>query len=409
MSLTGDLDWDLEVLGAISSTFLGTLATLVSVYWGLEGAAGFGADLTEEALILRIGSDFLGATGWGLASTGFSCFTCGLAVVALTSGFLNSSLMTGFSGTVLDLVVTAAVFEGETDFFFVSDVFVWDFEGDSDFTAAWRLGNDSLGSTLTSALAFGAFLTGLASFLPVDCFLDELAFCALFAGEASALIGVGLTGVFAGFASDCLRGVGLTSDFAGVAFGSAFTAEAFAGVGLAGVGFTGEGSLLAGVYLASDFTADLGLDSDLTADLGFDSDFTADLGFDSDLTAELGLTSALTADLGFAIDSYSDFLAEGFLGDGVEEFFGVGERPRSSTLTSGSSFITASSSICETNPQALIFFGEDLTDLTTTSSLAPDSSSIGDRISFLADCFALCFFADAATLSFLAAEALPES
>ena len=244
-------------------------------------------------------------------------------------------------------------------------------------TAACLLGKDSLGSALISVLV--AFLAGLGSFLPVDYFLVEPpAFGALFEGETSALTGVGFTGVLTGvgFTSDYFFGVGFTSDLAGVGFGSTFKAEAFAGVGLAGVCLTGEVSLLAGVYLVSDLTADFGFDSDLTADLGLDSDLTADLGFDSDLTAELGLASALTADFGFE-ESYSDFLAEGFLGDGVEETFGVGERPRSSALTSTSCFITtSSSSIFETKPQALIFFGEDLTDLITTSSLAADSSSI---------------------------------
>jgi hypothetical protein len=38
-----------------------------------------------------------------------------------------------------------------------------------------------------------------------------------------------------------------------------------------------------------------------------------------------------------------------------------------------------------------------------------DSSSIEGRMSFLADCFALYFLAEATPLSFLAAEAFPES
>ena len=219
-----------------------------------------------------------------------------------------------------------------------------------------------------------------------------------------------MIGVLAGIdlTSD-FEGVGFTSDLAGVGLGSAFTAEAFKGVGFTEVGLTGEVSFFAGVCFVSDLTADICFDSDLTADFGLDSDFTADLGFDSDLTAELGFASALIADFGFVDDTYSDFLAEGFLGEGVDEILGVGERPRSSALTSGSCFISTSSSVFYTKPQALIFFGEDFTDFTTTSSFTADSSSIEGRISFLADCFALYFLAEATPLSFLAAEALPES
>jgi hypothetical protein len=249
--------------------------------------------------------------------------------------------MIGLTDSALDLA--AIVFVGETDFFLPSDVLGWDFAGDCDLIEAYLLGKTSLGSALTSAL--GALLAGLGSFLPVDCFLAELTSGTVLIGETSALIGVCLIVVLAGvgLTSD-FYGVGLTSDFAGVGFGSALTSEAFAGVCFTGVGLTGEVSLLAGVYLVSDFTADLGFDSDLTADLSLDSDFTADLGFDSDLTAELGFISAFTADFGFATETYSDFLAEGFLGDGVEETFGVGERPRSSALISGSCFISTSSS-----------------------------------------------------------------
>ena len=207
-----------------------------------------------------------------------------------------------------------------------------------------------------------------------------------------------------------LAGIDFTSDLAGVGLGSAFTAEAFKGVGFTEVGLTGEVSFFAGVYFVSDLTADICFDSDLTADFGLASDFTADLGFDSDLTAELGFTSVLIADFGFLDNTYSDFLAEGFLGEGVDETLGVGERPRSSALTSGSCFITtSSSSVFYTKPQALIFFGEDFTDFTTTSSFTADSSSIEGRMSFLADCFALYFLAEATPLSFLAAEAFPES
>ena len=75
-SFTGDLDIDLDVLGATSSAFLATGATLVSVFLGYEGAADLVAGLTAGALILRTGSGFLAATGKGLASSsGFSCFT----------------------------------------------------------------------------------------------------------------------------------------------------------------------------------------------------------------------------------------------------------------------------------------------------------------------------------------------
>ena len=313
--------------------------------------------------------------------------------------------MTGLTGAALGLA--EIVFTGETDFFLLSDLLGCDLTGDSDLIAADLLGRTSLASTLTSAL--GAFFAGLVSFFPVDGFRAELAGCTLFTGETSALIGVGLTGVLAGtgLTSD-LEGVGFTSDLAGVGLGSAFTAVAFAGVGFTGVCLTGEVSFLAGVCFVSDLTADLGFDSDLTADLGLASDFTADLGFDSDFTAELGFASALTADFGFADEGYSDFLAEGFLGDGVDEILGVGERPRSSALISGSCFMTTSSSVFCTKPHALIFFGEDLTDFMTTSSFTADSSSIEGRMSFLADCFALNLIADAAPLSFLAAEALPE-
>ena len=91
----------------------------------------------------------------------------------------------------------------------------------------------------------------------------------------------------------------------------------------------------------------------------------------------------------------------------------MGERP----LTS-SSCISMSSSIAWTKPQALTFFGdvasflgEDFADLTTTASasLTADSSSIYSKVSFFADYLALGFLAEAAPLSFLAAEALPES
>lgn len=148
-------------------------------------------------------------------------------------------------------------------------------------------------------------------------------------------------GLGSDFTAEAFKGVGLTSDLAGVGLESAFTAEAFAGVGFTEVGLTGEVSFFTGDYFVSDLTADLCFDSDLTTDFGLASDFTADLGFDSDLTAELGFASALIADLGFVDDFYSDFLAEGFLGEGVEEILRVGERPRSSV----SSFITTSSSV----------------------------------------------------------------
>jgi len=95
-SFTGDFDIDLEDLGAASSTFFTTGADLVSYFWVLEGTAALGAALTAGALILRTGSGFLAATGYGLATSfGFSSFNCGFAGVTLTSGFLNSSLMTG--------------------------------------------------------------------------------------------------------------------------------------------------------------------------------------------------------------------------------------------------------------------------------------------------------------------------
>ncbi len=141
----------------------------------------------------------------------------------MTAGFLNSSLIAGLTGAALGLAI---VFTGEVDFLELSDRFGYNLAGDSDLTAAALLGRTSLASTLTSALA--VFLAGLTSFFPVEGFRAEPAGFAFFTGDTSALIGVGLMGVFAGtyLASD-FEGVGFTSDLAGVALGSAFTAEAF--------------------------------------------------------------------------------------------------------------------------------------------------------------------------------------
>lgn len=250
---------------------------------------------------------------------------------------MNSSLTKGLAGAAFGLA--GAALTGETDLFLLSDRLGYYLAGDEDFTAVVALlGRVSLASTFTSAF-FATGLAGLVSFFTGDGFLTELARFSLFTGETSAFTGVGFTGVLAvdyfaadlagvGFTSD-LAGVGLTSDLAGVGLSSA----------LIGVCLTGELYRLTGDYLDStDLTADLGFDSDLTADAGLISDFTADLGLYSDFTSELGLISVLTVDLCFE----SDFLAEGFLGDGVGAIFGVGERPRSS-LISDSSFMTSSS------------------------------------------------------------------
>ena len=86
-----------------------------------------------------------------------------MTAVTLTSGFLNSSLMTGLTGAALGLV--AIVFTGEADFFTLSDLLGYNLAGDSDLTVAALLGRASLASTLISALV--VFLTGLASFFPV--------------------------------------------------------------------------------------------------------------------------------------------------------------------------------------------------------------------------------------------------
>lgn len=91
-----------------------------------------------------------------------------MTAVTLTSGFLNSSLMTGFTGAAFDLAI---VFTGEADFFTLSDLLGYSLAGDSDFTAAALFGRTSLASTLTSALV--VFLAGLASFFSVDGFRVE--------------------------------------------------------------------------------------------------------------------------------------------------------------------------------------------------------------------------------------------
>jgi hypothetical protein len=149
-SFTGDFDIDLEVLGAASSTFLTTGAFLISDFWDLEGTAALGAGYTAGALILRMGSGFLAATGKGLATSfGFSCFTCGLAEVTLTSGFLNSSLMTGLADVAS--ILGADALTGEAVFFLLSDLFAYYLAGDSDLTAAALLGSTSLASTFMSA------------------------------------------------------------------------------------------------------------------------------------------------------------------------------------------------------------------------------------------------------------------